>query len=191
MAYTRKTTKSVETEPSVKEETVIKEETVVKEDPVVSPAPAVERKGDDLIPCKSIVNGEMICIAKKTGNKYVWSSYGDVTEVEYQDLMGLRASRSRFIFGPLFMIEDEDLLSELRWKQVKELYDNLYSVADIYDVLELPVDQFRTALERMPNSFRKTVASEVSRRLDEGLFDSIQKVKIIDEICGTDLKLLL
>ena len=190
MAYTRKTTKSATPEPVVETETAVKEESVA---PKVAPKTVkrTERDGDELIPCRSIVNGEMICIAKKTGNKYVWSSYGDVTEVEYQDLMGLRASRSRFIFGPLFMIEDEDLLSELRWKQVKELYDNLYSVADIYDVLELPVDQFRTALEKMPNSFRKSIAAEISRRLDNGLFDSIQKVKITDEICGTDLQLLL
>jgi hypothetical protein len=189
MAYTRKTTKSVETTTAAEE--AVKEETVEQKPQTVSKATPVEHNGDDLIPCRSVVNGELICIAKKTGNKYIWSSYGDVTEVEYQDLMGLRAARSRFVFAPFFIIEDEDLLEELRWKQVKELYDNLYSVADIYKVLELPINQFREALEKMPTSFRKTVASEVSHRLDEGLFDSIQKVKAIDEICGTDLQLLL
>ncbi len=182
MAYKKKT------------ETVVTEETpVVEEKPVVKQAAPIKKeyKGDDLIPCKSVAQGEMIYIAKKTGNKYVWSSYGDITEVEYQDLMGLRASRSKYIFGPLFIIEDDDLLEEVRWKEVKNLYDNLYSLADVYGVLELPNAQFRVAMEKMPKSLRKAVSSEISRRLDEGLFDSIQKVKIVDEICGTDLQILL
>lgn len=176
MAYTKKT---------VAEKT----DAVEVREPIV--VPKRERKGDDLIPCRSVVQGELIYISKKTGNRYIWSNYGDITEVEYQDLMGLRARRSRFVFGPLFIIEDEELLEEARWKTVKEVYDNLYSVSDIYEVLELPNDQFRVALEKMSKSFRKAVCSEVSRRLDEGLFDSIQKVKIIDEICNTDLKILL
>lgn len=175
----------------VVEEPVVKEDTV-KEAPVVAaPSKKREYKGDDLIPCKSMVQGEMIYKSRKSGNKYVWSNYGDVTEVEYQDLMGLRAARSKYIFAPLIIIEDEELLNEIRWKDVKKLYENLYSIADIYNALDLPNPQFRAALEKMPNSFRKAVSSEVSRRLDEGLFDSIQKVKIIDEICGTDLQILL
>ena len=181
MAYTKKTTAKIEEPKSVEEP--------VMEKPIAKPKK--EYKGDDLIPCRSVVQGELIYVSKKSDNRYIWSNYGDIKEVEYQDLTALRAKRSRFVFGPLFIIEDEELLEDSRWQPVKELYDNLYSVSDIYEVLELPNDQFRKALEKMSKSFRKAVCSEVNRRLEEGLFDSIQKVKIIDEICGTDLKVLL
>ena len=40
-------------------------------------------------------------MSAKTDNTYRWNDFGDVTEVEYQDLMGLRASNSGFLFKPL------------------------------------------------------------------------------------------
>lgn len=157
-----------------------------------TPAPAARvYKGDDLIPCRSVTRGGLVCVGKKSGEIYRWSDYGDVTEVEYQDLMGLRASKTRFIYGPLFIIEDEELLADPKWKDVVAVYEKALAYEDLNTMLELPPATFRVALENLPKAMRKAVATEVSTRLSDGLFDSLQKVKIVDEICGTDLKLLL
>ena len=59
-----------------------------------------------------MTKGELIYVGKKSGEVYTWEDYGDITEIEYQDLLGLRAKKSPFIFETLFVIEDEELLED-------------------------------------------------------------------------------
>ena len=58
----------------------------------------------DLIPCMSIVSGELGMEGIKTHINYRWSEYGDVTEVEYQDLISSIRKGESFIMKPYFMI---------------------------------------------------------------------------------------
>ena len=45
---------------------------------------------DDLIPCRSITFGELLLTGTKSKLLYSWANYGDVTEVELQDLQTLK-----------------------------------------------------------------------------------------------------
>ena len=121
--------------------------------------------------------------AKKTSAKY-----GDIAYVEYQDLYAAKSRRSDFIYSPLFIIDDEELLSNSRWADVKEFYDNMYSYDDINVILKLDNASFRNVISQAPAGLRKAVEIEMVTQLEEGTFDSLQKIKIVDQICGTDLK---
>ena len=104
MAYTKKTN----TTETVKNESV-KEEKKVLENKSKVTSVVKEYNGDDLIPCRSMTKGELICVGKKSKETYMWADYGDITEVEYQDLLALKASKSSFIFDTLFIIDETDL----------------------------------------------------------------------------------
>ena len=64
----------------------------------------------DMIPCRSITYGELLLPGAKTKLLYTWANYGDVTEVEFQDLQALKSTRSTYLFKPRFIIEDEELV---------------------------------------------------------------------------------
>ena len=100
MAYTKKTN----TTETVKNESV-KEEKKVLENKSKVTSVVKEYNGDDLIPCRSMTKGELICVGKKSKETYMWADYGDITEVEYQDLLALKASKSSFIFDTLFLMQ--------------------------------------------------------------------------------------
>lgn len=141
----------------------------------------------DLIEVQSVTQGELLLPGKKSGILYRWSAYGDITEVEYQDLYTLKSSRSEYVYKPLFVILDEELLADARWKEIKAIYDSMYSAGDIYEILKLSAAQFKQTLMSLPKGLQDAVKIEVSTRLDSGTFDSISKIKAVDEICGTDL----
>ena len=63
-------------------------------------------KANDLIPVRSITQGELLLPGKKSGILYTWAAYGDITEVEYQDLYTLKASRSGYIYTCLLYTSD-------------------------------------------------------------------------------------
>ena len=148
-------------------------------------------KPDDLISCKSVTVGELLCPGKKTGELYIWANYGDTTEVEYQDLLALRTSKSKYIYEPLFIIEDEELLKEKRWSELNDLYEKIYSVEDFDELFSLSNGEFEALLKILPNGVKNSIKIEVGSRIEKGTFDSIQKIKIIDKVCNSDLKCLL
>ena len=80
---------------------------------------------NELIECRSLVQGTLFMPGKQSDILYRWDGYGDVREVEYRDLYSLKSSRSPYIYDPCFQIENDELLEDPRWKDVKDLYDNL------------------------------------------------------------------
>lgn len=174
MAYTKKTTtKSVKTESN---------------DEVKTKSFAPE----DEIECVSVTAGELIMTGKKTGRIYDWANYGDTAYVEYQDLKAeAHNAKSRLIFDPLFMIEDEDVLALPEFAKVAESYKDAISVDEIDNLFNLSQQQFATQLRKLPTGIKNTIKSIARDKMEDGTLDSINKIKLIDEILGTDLYNLL
>lgn len=175
------TTKDVIKKP-VEKETVAKEETV-----------KIVRKfsANDLIEVRSITQGELLLPGKKSGILYRWSGYGDITEVEYQDLYSLKSTRSQYLYGPLFVIENDDLMEDPKWKDVKKLYEKVYGSEDMNYILNLPLDQFVKVLNNVPAGYLNSIKIAAATAIENGTFDSINKIKKLDEICGTDFMSLI
>lgn len=180
MATTKKTT--------IKE-TEIADENMAVED--TKPAVKQPKKfaPDDMIPCRSNTFGELLLTGPKTRLLYRWANYGDVTEIPFQDLQALRSTRSSYLFRPRFIIEDEDLV-ELWAKDFKEMYSNVI-MEDMDELFELPVNQFKARLKKAPRGVQQAVKNIAGEKILNGSLDSLAKIKAIDEILGTDLKLYL
>ena len=177
-------TKTAAAKAAVKAEPV--KEVPVKEAPVKRTYAA-----SDMIPVRSITQGELLMPGKKSQILYRWSAYGDITEVEYQDLYSCKASRSDYIYKPLFIIMDEELLSDPRWKDVDTLYNTMHDTDDIRAVLELPPVKFEKVLKQIPKGFLDAIKVEAATQIEAGTFDSLNKIKILDAVCGTDFKCLI
>ncbi|MGN0245519.1 MAG: hypothetical protein ACI4DK_06115 [Lachnospiraceae bacterium] len=143
---------------------------------------------NDPILCKSVTYGELLYPAKKSQLLYSWANYGDVTEVEYQDLQALRSTKSAYLNAPYFVIEDEELLEQ--WPELKKLYEKIATV-DIDKMFDLPINKFKIALRNLPVGFRDSIKNIASAKILDGTLDSLSKIKAVDEVFNTDLKLLI
>lgn len=157
--------------------------------PKVAPK-AKTYKDTDRIVCRSITRGEMRYVGHKSGEVYIFANADDTCEIEVGDLNYLRGSKSTYIFDPLFVIEDEEFISQPLWKGVKELYSKCMS-ADINELIDLPLGRFKSILQNLPQGYKSALATEVATRIENEEFDSLSKIKAIDEFCGTDLYCLV
>lgn len=150
-------------------------------------------KPDDLIPCKSLTAGKMIFIGARTNIPYVWSNAGDVAYLEYQDLMSAILSRSNYVYMPRFVIEDENIIGDPRWAELKDIYDNLYDAGDVRELLSerTSINRFKSAIKAAPAGLINAVRSEMAQGIQNGTFDSIGKVRAMDEFLGTKMVELL
>lgn len=147
-----------------------------------------EFKDTDGILCRSVTSGKLIMVGKKTGMKYEWGDYGREYEVEYRDLVIAVRTRSDFIFGPMFIIENEDFLNE--FPIVKKFYDESYRVDELEHIIDLPVKEMKIKLLSLPPVAEKSFQSLAAKAVTEKRLDSLEKIRMLDEMYGLNLMLL-
>ncbi len=169
----RRTTKAVVEQPTVTEE-----------------APKQrEYRAEDLIPCQSVTSGPLNLNGTKSGAEYRWEDSGDIREVSYEDLIALRQVHSKFLYKPAFMIIDEDLLAQPRWRDLRDLYKSyaIISLTEVEKLISLDANSLSKALSKLLPAMRKVVVDTAADMIENGSLDSISKIKAIDSVCGTDL----
>lgn len=169
-----------------KKEIISEEIEVAKAEPKKAPR---KYAPGDMISCRSITFGELLLTGTKSKLLYSWANYGDTTEVEFQDLQALKSTRSSYLFKPRFIIEDEELVEQ--WgKDFSKLYQDIIDM-DADDLFKLPIGQFKSKLKKAPRGVQQAVKNIAGEKILNGTLDSLTKIKAIDEILGTDLKLYI
>lgn len=182
MSTTKKT--KIETENIIEQESI--EETVVS-----TPKKVNKPKHDpnELVLCRSVRFGELRLIGPKSHMPYSWANEGDVREVEYQDLVSWRALHSRYLFEPMIIIEDEDIVEE--WNaDLGKLYDEVQEI-DLKEMFKLPHRNFVAQLKKLPTGMQTTVQNMAYAMIQDGSLYDLRTIKAIDEILGTELKMMI
>ena len=139
--------------------------------------------------CKSITSGGLYMPGLKSNILYTWIDSGDQIEVEYQDLLAAIRSNNSYVMRPFFVIEDEEFVSQ--FPQLKKLYDTLYSVGELKDVITdlSPADMKATILS-LPQGAQDSIKHIASKMVSDGTLDSVRKIKILDEIFDTEMSVM-
>ena len=163
------------------------------EEVVETPAPKKVNKPkhdpSELILCRSVRFGELRLIGPKTRMPYSWANEGDIREVEYQDLVSWRALHSRYLFEPMIIIEDEELCEE--WSaDLGPVYSTLNQI-DLKEMFELSQRQFVAQLKRLPQGMKDSVQNMAYAMIQDKTLYDLRKIDAIDEILGTELRMML
>lgn len=146
-------------------------------------------QNDDMIPCLSIMEGKLVLVGARTGEVYRWLNIGDVVEVAYNDLIADVRSHGSHTHAPWIIIQDGDFLAQ--HPEIDDLYSGLYTVEDIEKVLSMPANQMKSYIEQMPVGAQDSLKNIAIARIESGEFDSIQRIKALDEFFGTNLLIAL
>lgn len=145
---------------------------------------------EDLIPCRSIVSGQLFIEGVRSKLLYRWADYGDVVDVEYRDLIYMvRSSGDVNMYQPRIIVEDEDFISQNG--KLKEFYDSMYTVDDLREIINAPVNQLKEIINNLPVGCRDSVRDLAVTMIDEKRLDSVSRIKALDEIFGTQMMLTL
>ncbi len=171
-------------------EDILETESVEEEvKPVTKKVNKIKHDPSELIACRSVRFGELILIGPKTRMPYTWANEGDIREVEYQDLMSWRALRSKYLFEPMIIIEDEDICEE--WQaDLGKLYAELQEI-DLKAMFKLPYRQFVAQLKKLPVGIKSTVQNMAYTMIQDGTLYDLRVIKAIDENLGTELMMMI
>ena len=195
----KKTTTTTRKNSFVKEaESVVentKPETVeaveVKEAPVnieTSKKAVKKFNPDDMILCQSICVGQTFVKGFKSGTIYTFEALGAEEYIEYRDLVAAVRSKDSILFKPFIVVLDEDFINEQ--KTLKSFYENMYTPEDFEEFFRLKPNQMVEALNNMPIGIRETIKSMAVGKIQDGVFDSVARIKALDDYFGTKMMLL-
>lgn len=152
---------------------------------VIVSATKKERKPSDPVKCVSITAGELGMIGIKSENRYRWGERGDVTEVEYRDIVAAIHSNSSFVMKPYFIIQDSDIVND--FPQIQKVYTKMYTKGDLEDIFKLPIGEMKKTILELPDGAKETIKHIAATKISNGTLDSIKKIRAIDEIFDTEL----
>lgn len=195
----KKTTTTTRKNSFVKEaESVVentKPETVealeVKEAPVnieTSKKAVKKFNPDDMILCQSVCVGQTFVKGFKSGIIYTFEALGAEEYIEYRDLVAAVRSKDSILFKPFIVVLDEDFINEQ--KTLKSFYENMYTPEDFEEFFRLKPNQMVEALNNMPVGIRETIKSMAVGKIQDGVFDSVARIKALDDYFGTKIMLL-
>ncbi len=192
----RTTPKKVETKPVEITEEVIEasEEKVVKPrtSKKVEPKVVEERKYEptDTIMCKSIVTGELFFVGGKTNTLYKWANFGEVEEIEYQDLVyDVRTAGGKsFALAPKFIVLDDEFV--FQFPKLIQVYEQMYNVEDLSEILSFPEKQLEKVVSELPKPAKDSLKGLAVEMIESGELDSVSTIKTLDKLLGTQLYLL-
>ena len=176
------------TKPVVVEE--VEEEITKKEEPPKKEeAPKKkEFKDSDGVRCRSVVSGNLFVEGLKTKMIYTWTDYGDETEMEYRDLVAAVRSRDKAVYEPRFIVEDKDFLEE--FPALEKFYSDRFTTKDIRAILNMSIDAMLEAIEKLPKGAVDSLKTIAAKQVASGELDSVNKIKALDKLFGTDLNLI-
>lgn len=174
---------------TIETEEIIETEEVVEAKPAQKKANKVKHDPNEYIPCRSVRFGELILIGPKTHAPYRWANEGDIAEVEYQDLMSWKALRHKYLFEPMIIIEDDDIVEE--WSaDLGKLYAEIQDI-DVKALFKLPHRQFVAQLKKLPAGMKSTIQNMAYSMIQDRTLYDLRIIDSIDEILGTELKLMI
>lgn len=138
-----------------------------------------------LIPCRSICTGVLYVNGPNSKEDYMWWDFGDIQDVQYQDLDAYVKRHANCIFKPQFIIEDDDFIAQN--PDIKAVYDSMYTTSDLRDILNLPVNQMKKAIMELPLGAKEAIRGLAPTMIENKKLDSIEKIRVLDEIFGTQL----
>ena len=92
------------------------------------------------------------------------------------------------LFKPFIMVLDEDFINEQT--NLKSFYDSMYTPEDFEEFFTLTPKQMVEALNNMPVGVKETVKSMAAAKIEDHSFDSVARIKALDDYFGTQLMLL-
>lgn len=164
-------------------------EQITEESPVVTSKKSIKKfNPDDMILCQSICVGQTFVKGFKSGTIYTFEALGAEEYIEYRDLVASVRSKDSILFKPFIIVLDEDFINEQ--KTLKTFYENMYTPEDFEEFFKLRPNQMVEALNNMPVGIRETIKSMAVGKIQDGVFDSVARIKALDDYFGTKMMLL-
>lgn len=152
-------------------------------------APHVYRVKEPLSPTSFVTikngfNGKLVYRSRKTGERFVWETFGDEQDIELQELKNAKSASRLFFENNWFMIDDPAVIEYLG---VERYYRNALTLDGFDDVFKMKPDELIEKVALLSSGQRNSLAYRARQKIKEGEIDSLKVIDALEKSLGIEL----
>lgn len=194
MAYTKKTRTKSQSDTVSKEENITmandsskaQEETVIAKEETKKPVSIVAKDIDpeQYVIVRNGFQGKLIYKSSRTGEKFVWSKFGDEQEMQLRELRNAKNSAKKFFINNWFMFDEDWIVDYLGMRQ---FYKNAVSIDEFDNIFSKPPEELKEMIKEMTPGQKKSVMYRAMELIAAQEIDSLKTISVLESALGVDL----
>ena len=128
--------------------------------------------------------GKLVYVSKRTGEKFVWSDYGDEQEMELLELKNAKNSNKAFFQNNWFMFDEEWIPEFLG---VKQFYRYALPIDHFDELFEMSPEEVKERVSLLSKGQKRSVAYRARMLIAEGGIDSMRVISALENALGIEL----
>lgn len=128
--------------------------------------------------------GRLVYKSKRTGERFVWDSFGAEQDMELSELKNAKNSNKKYFINNWFMFDEPWVIDYLGMWQY---YKFAVSIQDFDKLFEKPAAEIGKIIPKLSEGQKKSIAYRAKQLIAEGGIDSNRTIAALEKHLGTEL----
>lgn len=128
--------------------------------------------------------GQLVYKSKRTGEMFVWDSFGAEQDMELRELSNAKNSYKKFFINNWFMFDEDWIIDYLG---VRQYYKNAISIDHFDDIFSLSPEKLKKTVAALSDGQKKSVAYRARELISAQKIDSLSVISALEDALGTEL----
>ena len=128
--------------------------------------------------------GRLVYKSKRSGERFVWDSFGAEQDMELSELKNARNSNKKYFINNWFMFDEPWVVDYIGMSQY---YKFAISIQDFDKLFEKPAAEIGKIISKLSDGQKKSVAYRAKQLIAEGGIDSNRTIAALEKHLGTEL----
>ena len=137
-----------------------------------------------IITVRNGFQGRLVYRSKKTGERFVWDSFGAEQDMEIGELRNARNSNKKYFINNWFMFDEDWIVDYLG---VQRFYRNAVRIEDFDEIFQKDAETISQIVGGMSDGQKKSVAYRARVLIADGAIDSNKAIVALEESLGVEL----
>lgn len=139
---------------------------------------------NQIVTVRNGFQGKLVYKSPKTGERFVWDSFGDEQDMEVSELRSARSSAKKFFINNWFMFDDPEIVEYLGMTQY---YKFALTIDNFDDVFKKSPEEITETIGRLSSGQKKSVAYRAKQLIAAGEIDSNRVIRALENALGVEL----
>ena len=128
--------------------------------------------------------GRLIYKSSRTGERFVWESFGDEQEMTLRELKNAKNSSKKFFTENWFMFDEDWIVDYIGAGQ---FYKHALSIDGFDEIFDKTPDKISEIVKDLSSGQKKAVGYRARQLINEGRIDSRKAIAALEDALGTTL----
>lgn len=137
-----------------------------------------------MVTVKNGFNGTLVYKSKRTGEVFVWDSFGSEQDMELQDLKSAKNTYKAFFINNWFLFDDPEIIE---WLGMSQYYKHALNSESFNELFSSTPEEIKKTVAKLSAGQKKSAAFRAKQLIQEGEIDSIKIINALEESLSVEL----